>query len=81
MSWSTETLLERCREARDHGMGPWSTGEKLMVALVLNDSDQLKSMGYTFLEAFQRVQYGAASMSNEPTDWLRAVQEELKVRP
>ena len=48
----------------------WSTGETLMVALVLNDDVKLRSMGYTILEALDRVDLTVAE--------LRAIERELE---
>lgn len=54
-----DTALRITRLARtdiDVGaLGPWSTGEKLAVCLVLNRGDWLTRMGYTMLEAIDRV--------------------------
>ena len=54
------TVLIRLREmvetdAHAVRLGPWSTGEKLAVALALDRADWLKAMGYTMLEAIERV--------------------------
>lgn len=49
-------------EANNHP-GPYSTGEKLAVAVVLDRHDWLKAMGYTILEAIDRI----------GDDWMRAV--------
>lgn len=43
-------------------LGPWSTGEKLAVALVLHRVDWLDAMEYSMLEAVDRIGY----------DWLQA---------
>ena len=40
----------------------WSTGELLMVALVLNSHAALASMGYTVLEAIDRVDVDAVTL-------------------
>lgn len=40
----------------------WSTGEILMVALVLNRADVLDAMSYTLVEAFDRVDLNAAEL-------------------
>lgn len=43
-----------------HPSGAWSTGEQLAVALVLDDYTHLRAMGYTIVEALQRVAGGMA---------------------
>jgi hypothetical protein len=48
----------------------WSTGELLLVALVLNDHRSLSLMGYTMVEAFDRVDLDAAT--------LRRIERELR---
>ncbi|MDT4852343.1 hypothetical protein FQZ97_865710 [compost metagenome] len=50
-----EHILMKAREARDHGYGVLSTGERLAAALVLNRADWLKEMNYTLCEAIDRV--------------------------
>lgn len=58
--------LEMMVKADQHTgvMGPWSSGERLAVALVLNRHDWLEAMEHTILEAVARL---------EP-DWLAACQ-------
>jgi hypothetical protein len=47
------------RQSKDWDeVGPWSTGERLAVCLVLNRPDWLKEMGYTMLEAIDRIESG-----------------------
>jgi len=41
--------------AGEQGHGPLSTGEKLMAALALNRPDWLARMGYTMVEALERI--------------------------
>jgi hypothetical protein len=36
-------------------LGPWSTGEKIAVCIVLNRGDWLTRIGYTMLEAIDRL--------------------------
>jgi hypothetical protein len=48
-------------------LGPWSTGEKLAVCVVLNRHDWLTAMGYTILEALARLNSGGE-------DWVGACQ-------
>jgi hypothetical protein len=40
----------------------WSTGELLMVALVLNDHAALSAMSWTIVEAFDRVDLSSAEL-------------------
>jgi hypothetical protein len=49
--------LERMAAAAiaDGELGPWSTGEQLAVCLVLDRHDWLQHLGYTMLEATERV--------------------------
>ena len=56
--------LEMMAKADQHSgsIGPWSSGERLAVALVLNRHDWLADMEYTILEAVARL---------EP-EWLNA---------
>ena len=62
--------LEMMAKADQHSdvMGPWSSGERLAVALVLNRHDWLEAMEYTMLEAVARL---------DP-DWLAACQSVAK---
>jgi hypothetical protein len=52
-------ITARARWARDHNDGhpesAWSTGERLVVALVLGDQATLDSEGYTRQQALQRL--------------------------
>ncbi len=52
-----EHLLRKARDARHGGHEAWvvqSTGEKVVVALVLNRADWLTEMQYTIAEAIER---------------------------
>jgi hypothetical protein len=76
-----QDTLAHCRIAlKHHGghpNGAWSSGEQLAVALVLDDHEHLKAMGYTFIDAAERVRGG---MLNPPADflaWLEAIRTEL----
>lgn len=52
----------------------WSTGEMLMVALVLNRADVLDAMSFTIVEAFDRIDLDAAT--------LRAIERKVQaLRP
>lgn len=77
-----DDLIRRCRNAIEQHdgrpNGAWSTGEKLAVALVLDDTDYIQAMGYTALEAAGRVQSGMPEPV--PVDicaYLREVQSEI----
>ncbi len=50
--------LEMMAKADQHSdaIGPWSSGERLAVALVLNRHDWLEDMEYTILEAVARLE-------------------------
>lgn len=45
-----------------HRWPAWSTGERVMVALVLNDAKALHTMGYTILEAIDRADLTPAQL-------------------
>jgi hypothetical protein len=50
-------LLNKARQAMRCGRSAWavqSTGEKVVVALVLNRADWLDELGYTVAEAIER---------------------------
>ena len=52
-----EHLLRKARDAKHGGIDSWSvqsTGEKVAVALVLNQAAWLESIGYTLAEAIDR---------------------------
>jgi len=64
--------LEMMVEADQHrsALGPWSTGECLAVALILNRHDWLEAMEHTILEALERL----------GPDWFAACQVVAKAR-
>jgi hypothetical protein len=71
------------RFARDHNDGrpmpAWSTGERLIVALILGDQATLDSEGYTRQEALQRLA-GDLAYHGDTTDagtWITRIQAEL----
>lgn len=77
-----DDLINRCRIAMEqyggHPNGAWSTGEKLAVALVLDDTDYITAMGYTVLEAATRVHSGMAEpVPADICTYLRGVQNEI----
>ena len=52
-----EHLLRKSRDAKRGGRDAWavqSTGERVAVALVLNNADWLAEVGYTLPEAIER---------------------------
>jgi hypothetical protein len=66
-------ITDMARSVQDQPVGnwpAWSTGESLMVALVLNDSTALRVLGYTICEAFDRVDLTAGQ--------LRAIEREVR---
>jgi hypothetical protein len=74
-SFGQETI-KRVRYVESHGgryLG-WSTSESLMVALVLDDQEQLAAEGYpTKKAALARVVSGLGSPPANPQAWLRQV--------
>lgn len=76
-----EDLIRRARIAREqydgHPNGAGSTGEKLAVALVLDDLEYIQAMGYTALEAAVRVQGGMAPAPADVCSYLREIQREV----
>lgn len=77
----TESTLRRCRAARTRGAisGAWSTGEQLLVALVLNSADHLAAMDYTAQQAHEHV-YGDLPVAMSPGEyvsWLNELRLEL----
>ena len=71
----TEDVIWRARWARDHNDGhpkpAWSTGEKLAVALVLDDQEFFAASAYTAQDAILRVT-GDTGVT-EINAWLVAV--------
>jgi hypothetical protein len=55
----TDAALRIVRMARTDievgSLGPWSTSEKIAVCIVLNRGDWLTRIGYTMLEAIERL--------------------------
>lgn len=72
-SFGQETV-KRVRYVQSHGgryLG-WSTSERLAVALVLNDTEQLKAQGYPAkTAALTRVVSGLGRPPKNPDAWLR----------
>ncbi|WP_442682179.1 hypothetical protein ACSBPQ_10935 [Stenotrophomonas sp. JC08] len=64
-----EQILDKARAARDGHFDVLSTGEKLTVALVLNQPELLSKMGYTMAEAVERV----------GPEWMAKVPEAARV--
>lgn len=58
MTTFAERVLAMARQVQgrdiEHWPG-WSTGEKVVVALVLDDPGALRALGYTMIEAFDRL--------------------------
>lgn len=67
----TSMTLDRCRTARDTGAipGAWSTGEQLLVALVLGDEMHLRRLGFTAQDAHERV-FGDLRVAMKPREYL-----------
>jgi hypothetical protein len=78
----TADTLHRCREARAAGAvsGAWSTGQQLLVALVLNDTAHLAALDYTAQQAHERV-YANLPVPMTPQQyvaWLNDLRLELR---
>lgn len=65
-----ESLATSVRGQPSSAWPAWSTGEYLMVALVLNDHAALDACSYTMVEAFDRVDLDVAT--------LRAIERRLQ---
>lgn len=79
----TRDITRRARWARDHNDGrpepAWSTGERLAVALILDDQATLDADGYTQQEAAQRLA-GDLAFYGYPGDvgtWLMEIRAAL----
>ena len=75
----TTEIIALARWARDRNGGhpkeAWSTGEKLAVALVLNDQAFLDDAGYTEQEVAQRL--SGDLFTSDIAGWLLAVRAAL----
>jgi hypothetical protein len=69
MVYKSEHLLEKCRYAKEYGFETLSTGERLIVALVLNRPDWLQQLGYTMVEAVDWIGH----------EWLRRLLQAQRV--
>lgn len=68
--------LGRVRYVQEHGgrWRPWSTSERLAVALVLRDQEELEATGYsTQKAALDRITSGMGRPPANPTAWLRTL--------
>jgi hypothetical protein len=57
-NWIYDDLYSRALCVQRDGVeiiGPWSTGEQLAVLLIVNRADVINKMGYTILQAVERV--------------------------
>lgn len=76
-------ITRRARRVRDHNRGrpepAWSTGERIAVALVLNDQETLNTEGYTRDQAAQRLAGDLASYgyTADTSKWLAQVRAAL----
>ncbi|MBB3665976.1 hypothetical protein FB384_004935 [Prauserella sediminis] len=66
------------RENDRHPLGVWSTGEKLLVALVLMDREYLADEGYSYDEAMTRVAGGIGVDRGQLPEWLDRVRQEVE---
>lgn len=72
--------VSRCREIADQGGVPdaaWSLGEKLLIALVFQRSEQLEALGYSEAEAQDRLRYDYGASSAEFPQVLARIRSEL----
>ncbi len=68
--------VQRARYVQSHGgrYQPWSTSEILAVALVLDDTEQLASVGCSSrYEALRRITSGMSNPPRDPAGWLATV--------
>lgn len=84
MDYFADTVKRAITSVRDnegHPLGVWSTGEKLVVALVLWDQAYLDAEDYTYAEAMDRVAGGIQVDRDALPLWLDrariAVEHEL----
>jgi hypothetical protein len=75
----TDDMIRRARWARDHNNGhpnpAWSTGEKLIIALILGNEAYLHVADYTKPEALQRL--SGDLFGSDPEAWLADVRATL----
>jgi hypothetical protein len=65
-----ERITTMAKSVKGHRTWPaWSTGEVLIVAIVLNDHEMLTQEGYTIAQAYDRVDLDVAT--------LRAIEREV----
>jgi hypothetical protein len=75
MSNQCEHIAQMARSVRGqpHWKWPaWSTGDQLIVALVLNDAGALAALSYTILEALDRVDLSLSTAE------LRRIEREVQ---
>ncbi|WP_146134740.1 hypothetical protein [Actinopolyspora mortivallis] len=74
-------IVERCRWAVAHNHGhpsaTWSTGEQLVVALILHDRAHLNTMHYTFDQAAEHLCESMRFSWNELASWLADIRAAL----
>lgn len=61
-----------------HPLGVWSTGEKLVVALVLWDREYLQEEMYSYAEAMDRVAGGIQVSREDLPGWLDRVRLQVE---
>lgn len=66
------------QENEGHPLGVWSSGEKLLVALVLWDQEYLYAERYTYAEAMDRVAGGIQIARDDLPLWLDRVRIEVE---
>lgn len=81
-------IINRCRIAIQSYEGrpnpAWSTGEKILCALILNDTETLKKEGYTIVEALDRLKgdlvfAGRGSYEIDVVEWLKDAAREVRL--
>jgi hypothetical protein len=80
-------ITARARWARNcndgHPKPAWSTGERLTVALVLDDQETLQDEGYTRRQAVQRLSADIAfyGHTTDPEAWITSIRSALTKAP
>jgi hypothetical protein len=79
MDGYTASMITRARWAKQHNdswpKGVWSTGERVIVALILNNTDALEALGET--EQSVRSRLAGDLGSNDVETWLAGVRAEV----
>jgi hypothetical protein len=78
-----DDITGRCRWALAHNDGTpnpaWSTGERLIVALVLRDQQYLGAMGYTVPQVVNRLAGDlGVTFADEVSAWVQGIRDALE---